>query len=83
MSFHAKLRVTRLPKEGPLRRGYKRVYDQCKTCERIYYRDFVPYSLSNPCMELPCGHASGFGSDYLAGVRQVGSRTYSEGEEIS
>lgn len=36
--------------------GYKRTFEQCRTCDRVYFRDYVPYSLSNPILTLPCGH---------------------------
>jgi hypothetical protein len=34
---------------------------QCKAprCGRVYYTDFVPYSLSNPVMWTHCGHSIG------------------------
>jgi hypothetical protein len=36
--------------------GYKRQWVQCRQCGRVAFYDFVPYSLSNPLMTLPCGH---------------------------
>jgi hypothetical protein len=66
------LRVIALKGEAPLAPGYARSYDQCKTCERIYYRDFVPFSLSSPVITLPCGH--GATVRYLDAVRIVGRK---------
>ena len=40
----------------PPTQGYTRKWLQCKTCENVYYYDYVPYSLSNPIMWLPCHH---------------------------
>lgn len=39
--------------------GYVRCYEQCVKCGRVYYRDYVPFSLSNPILTLPCGHGVG------------------------
>jgi len=50
------LRITSLKFVTPPLPGYKRVYEQCKYCDRVYYRDYVPYSLSNPVLVMPCGH---------------------------
>ena len=36
--------------------GYKRQWVRCNQCRRVAYYDYVPYSLSNPIMTLPCGH---------------------------
>ena len=38
--------------------GYKRQWIACKQCGRVSYYDYVPYSLSNPVMTLPCGHGA-------------------------
>jgi len=53
------LLITRIKAHPPVAHGYKRVYEQCKQCERVYYRDFVPFSLSNPILIAPCGHNVG------------------------
>jgi hypothetical protein len=67
-----RLRVTSLKGEPPLRPGYKRVYEQCKQCGRVMFRDFVPFSLENPIMTLPCGH--GATQRHSERVRQVGCK---------
>ena len=74
MTFRGQLQVTALKGESLISRGYTRVYEQCKTCERIYTRDYVPFSLSNPILTLPCGHGSGV--RHYERVRCVGSRTW-------
>lgn len=45
-----------LGKIKPPLQGYKRQWVRCKKCGRIAYYDYVPYSLSNPVMIMPCGH---------------------------
>lgn len=40
-------------------RGMNRQWVKCKTCGRVAYYDYVPYSLSNPIMTMPCGHGVG------------------------
>lgn len=40
----------------PIMTGYRRQWVRCKTCARVAYYDYVPYSLSNPIMTMPCGH---------------------------
>jgi len=40
----------------PIAEGYKRQWVKCKECAKVTYYDYVPYSLSNPIMILPCGH---------------------------
>lgn len=42
----------------PVSKGYKRAWYKCRTCGRALYRDFVPYSLSNPILVPPCGHGA-------------------------
>jgi hypothetical protein len=49
--------------------GKKRQWVKCKTCDRVFYYDYTPYGLSNPYMESACGHAHGFGRDFLATVK--------------
>ena len=36
----------------------KRQWVRCRECGRPGYYDYVPYSLSNPVMTLPCGHGA-------------------------
>lgn len=45
----------------PPLKGYERSFVQCKQrgCGRVYYKDYVPYSLSNPVMWTDCGHSIG------------------------
>lgn len=59
----------RLPRPSP---GYSRKFLRCKSrgCKRVFYYDYVPYSLSNPIYVQPCGH-------------NVGSREKIFGEQIS
>lgn len=45
-------RIKSIPEPLP---GYKRSWLRCKRHGRPYYRDYVPYSLSNPVMWLDCG----------------------------
>lgn len=42
-------------------KGLKTAYYLCKArgCGRVYYRDYQPYSLSNPIISSPCGHSVG------------------------
>ena len=44
-----------------IRKGYVRKFVRCKTkgCGRVFYYDYVPYSLSNPIMTMPCAHGIG------------------------
>lgn len=37
-------------------KGHNRQWVKCPTCEKAYYYDYVPYSLSTPIMTLPCHH---------------------------
>lgn len=46
-------RVVQLP---PIKPGYERGFCKCKECGTPAFKDFIPYSLSNPLMALPCGH---------------------------
>lgn len=48
--------MTRLP---AVRKNHKRAYVRCKQCNETYWYDYVPYSLSNPIMCLPCCHGIG------------------------
>lgn len=43
----------------PVSTGCKRAWYRCKRCSKVYWRDYVPYSLSNPIIYLPCGHDGG------------------------
>lgn len=47
-----------MPIKPPLP-GYKRDWVRCNSCASVYHRDYVPYSLSNPVLALPCGHGVG------------------------
>lgn len=47
----------------PVLSGYKRGWCQCKQCGLVAYRDFIPYSLSNPVLALPCNHGLGLRFD--------------------
>ena len=42
----------------PVADGYERQWVRCKTCKRIAYYDYVPYSLSTPIHVMPCGHGA-------------------------
>ncbi len=48
-----KIKGVKLP---PVERGYRRQWNICTRCGQVCYRDFVPYSLSNPIIIMPCGH---------------------------
>lgn len=39
--------------------GYNRQHLKCRTCGRIMWYDYVPYSLSNPIMTTICDHGTG------------------------
>lgn len=41
----------------PILSGFQRQWTKCKTCGNIAFYDYVPFSLSNPVMVLPCGHS--------------------------
>ncbi len=43
-------------KEPKISKGYVRSYVKCRECGTPAYRDYVPYSLSNPILVLPCNH---------------------------
>jgi hypothetical protein len=43
----------------PVQPGYKRAWMRCRHCGNIAYRDYVPYSLSNPVLVFPCKHGAG------------------------
>lgn len=58
-------RTVRLPKVA---KGYKRQWRQCRACKCVAYYDYVPYSLSNPIMCMPCPHGIGqrdMNADYI------------------
>lgn len=38
--------------------GYKRQWVKCRECGQVAYYDYIPFSLANPVMTLPCGHGS-------------------------
>jgi hypothetical protein len=37
-------------------KGYVRQWVRCNECGHAAYYDYIPYSLSNPIMTMPCGH---------------------------
>lgn len=39
-----------------LRQNYKRQWLRCRTCERVQFYDYLPYSLSAGIMTTACGH---------------------------
>jgi len=43
-------------KRSSLPDGYERIFKKCPKCKERFYYDFIPYSLSNPVLWLPCGH---------------------------
>jgi hypothetical protein len=52
----------------PPTKGFKRQHLKCRTCGRIMWYDYLPYSLSNPIMTTSCGHGSGMrdlGCDHI------------------
>jgi hypothetical protein len=55
--------------------GYKRQWIRCRTCGRAQYRDFIPFSLSNPIITTACGHG--------AGERDLGCDEISDAEAIN
>lgn len=50
------MKRVRLPRVA---KGYRRRFVRCKRCRRVYYYDFIPYSLSSPMMVTNCGHSIG------------------------
>jgi hypothetical protein len=50
--------MIRLSRPSP---GYERLFYRCKKrgCKRVFYYDYVPYSLANPVLVQPCGHNIG------------------------
>lgn len=42
--------------------GMKRMWYRCKVCSTRAYRDYIPYSISNPIIFARCGHS--FEHDY-------------------
>ena len=40
-------------------KGYERTWVRCKRCRRVAFYDYIPYSLSNTIMSMPCGHDVG------------------------
>lgn len=59
----------------PIAAGHKRQWARCRTCGRISYYDYVPYSFSTAIMDQPCGHG--------AGDRDYGMTAISEGEAMA
>lgn len=53
----------------PVATGYQRTWCACKECGHVAYRDYQPFSLSNPVLTLPCGH--GLSSRFSDGVRNL------------
>ncbi len=43
--------------KGPSQ-GYQRQWYRCRTCSRVQFRDFVPYSFSTPLLSTVCGHGA-------------------------
>jgi hypothetical protein len=43
----------------PVMKGYERQWVKCRKCGRVAHYDYVPYSLSNPIMTMPCSHGTG------------------------
>ncbi len=43
----------------PVTAGKVRQWCACKTCGRVAYYDFTPYSLESPIRSLQCGHDAG------------------------
>jgi hypothetical protein len=65
----ARVRLPRIAK------GYKRKFVRCKRCRRVYYYDFVPYSLSKPLLAIPCGHGIGARDYNLTSITEAEYRT--------
>ncbi len=58
-TIDVKVRLTGLRFLPPIAKGYVRTYEECRTCGRVYFRDYVPFSMSRPIMILHCGHGIG------------------------
>jgi len=43
----------------PIKAGHARQWLQCRTCQKVSYYDFVPFSNSVPIRITPCGHSIG------------------------
>lgn len=50
-----RFKTVKLP---PVPSGMERQWVRCRECKRRAYYDYIPYSLSNPIMTLPCGHGA-------------------------
>ena len=42
----------------PIPKGMKRQWVRCKECGNVACYDFIPFSLANPILTLPCGHGA-------------------------
>ena len=51
--------------------GYKRQWIRCPECKKIYYMDYIPYSIGNPIRWLPCNHDFGHRfSDFIERITE-------------
>jgi hypothetical protein len=46
------------PSLPTLFKGYSRQWLRCRTCQRVQFYDYLPFSLSNSVVTLACGHDS-------------------------
>lgn len=51
------MRIKSLKFVPPVARGYRRSWRKCNVCGVVAFRDFIPFSLSNPILVMPCGHS--------------------------
>jgi hypothetical protein len=42
----------------PVRPNHRRQWCRCRTCGRIQYYDYLPFSLQKPIMVPVCGHGA-------------------------
>lgn len=47
--------MAKIPEPLP---GYSRQWVRCRDCGQVAYYDYIPFSLGNPVMTLPCGHGA-------------------------
>lgn len=54
-------------------KGYARAYYRCKQrgCKRVYYKDFIPYSLSGAIITTACGHGTTLRDNNLIGITRA------------
>jgi hypothetical protein len=65
----------------PVAVGHERQFCRCTECGRVYYGDFVPYSLMGRFLDVPCGHAIGH-RDFITETQFLRTRIKEIGAEV-